>query len=101
MPIGDNGDGLLSDEELAQLDQENAAAMLELAQQGVQLSGIAERYLASMIESLLSPSEVRRHRADHAKWLAESIAGAQEQIRKMKLMAGVSIIDGRQGSAPS
>ncbi len=84
----------LSDQELMELSQSNAARVLALQQQGVVFQGIDEHYVQTLLEQLLGESMLAVDREKHHLWLKGNLDASESQIRAARLTQGVAVGNG-------
>ncbi|HVH77965.1 MAG TPA: hypothetical protein VM782_01125 [Stellaceae bacterium] len=71
----------LSDEELFELDQDVQRRIAALQGQGVNVFGVDEHYLKTLIEEQMSERQLAAAREKHLLWLRDRLDEAEPQVR--------------------
>lgn len=71
----------LSDEELFDLDQDVNRRIADLRAQGVNMFGVDEHYLKTLIEESMSERQLAAAREKHLLWLRDRLDEAEPQVR--------------------
>lgn len=80
----------LSDEDLAALGKEIDGRVQSLAQRGVNIQGLGEHYIITLLEEMLSPASLNRAKEKHYVWTKERLDEVEPQIRQAQFMAGLN-----------
>ena len=84
----------LSDPDLEKLARRTDRRVNDLLSQGVQIFGISEHYVESMLEELLGNIGLAKAREKHLLWLDDKLDEAEQQIRQAKITAGIAGFNG-------
>ncbi|HLI23356.1 MAG TPA: hypothetical protein VKU91_00250 [Acidimicrobiales bacterium] len=76
--------------ELKELSETLDRRVLDLTAQGVNIIGMGEHYIQTMLEELLGGAALDRAREKHLLWLKDRLDTIDDQIRRAKLLQGVA-----------
>lgn len=89
----------LSDEELFDLDQEVTARRAALQQQGVQVFGVDEHYMRTLLEEILSERQLAAAREKHLLWVRSRLDEVEPEVARALTLQRLGI--GQQQPAAS
>lgn len=79
----------MTNEELFELSQDCERRIGQLQAQGVQIGGLGEHYIQTLLETMMGETQVAVAKELHFTWLKDRLGDVEVQLAKAKLMQGI------------